>query len=67
MKLVIDIEDYDREYILNDGYHIPDTINWKIAKAIIDGTPLNEYKRAVNKIDTSAVDYYNWENECQNG
>lgn len=30
MKIVIDIEDYDREWIAN-GYHIPDEINGKIA------------------------------------
>ena len=39
MKIVIDIEDYDREWIAN-GYHIPDEINSKIADAIIIGTPL---------------------------
>ena len=42
MKIVIDIEDYDREWIAN-GYHIPDEINGKIAEAIIDGTPLPEH------------------------
>ena len=41
MKIVIDIEGYDREWITN-GYHIPDEINGKIAEAIIDGTPLPE-------------------------
>ena len=42
MKIVIDIEDYDREWIAN-GYHIPDEINRKIAEAIIDGTPLPKH------------------------
>ena len=42
MKIVIDIEDYDREWIAN-GYHIPDEINSKIADAIIIGTPLPEH------------------------
>ena len=42
MKIVIDIEDYDREWIAN-GYHIPDEINSKIADAIISSTPLPEY------------------------
>lgn len=39
MEIVIKIEDYDREWIAN-GYYIPDEINEKIAKTIIDGTPL---------------------------
>lgn len=39
MKIVIDIEGYDREWITN-GYHIPDEINGKIAEAIINGRPL---------------------------
>ena len=39
MKIVIEIEDYDREWIAN-GYHIPDEINSKIVDAIIIGTPL---------------------------
>lgn len=41
MEIIINIEDYDREWITN-GYHIPDEINGKIAEAIIDGTPLSE-------------------------
>lgn len=39
MNILINIDDYDREWIAN-GYHIPDEINRKIAEAIIEGTPL---------------------------
>jgi hypothetical protein len=42
MKIVIEIGDYDREWIAN-GYHIPREINRKIAEAIIDGIPLPEH------------------------
>ena len=52
MKIVIDIEDYDREWIAN-GYHIPDEINGKIAEAIIDGTPLPE--RHGDLVDRDAI------------
>jgi len=41
MQIVIDITDYDREWITN-GYYIPNEINGKIAEAIINGTPLPE-------------------------
>ena len=42
MKIIINIEDYDREWITNCD-HIPDEINRKIAEAIIDGIPLPEH------------------------
>ena len=52
MKLVIDIEDHDREWIAN-GYHIPDEINEKIAEAIIDGTLLPEHHSRLVAADES--------------
>lgn len=39
MQIVIDISEYDKEWITN-SYHIPDEINQKIAETIINGTPL---------------------------
>ena len=42
MKIVINIEDYDREWITNCD-HIPNEINRKIAEAIIDGIPFPEH------------------------
>ena len=50
MKIVIDIEDYDREWIAN-GYRIPDEINSKIADAIIIGTPLPEHHGRLGDLD----------------
>ena len=50
MQMVIDIEDYDREWIAN-GYHIPDEINRKIAEAIIDGTPLPKGHGRLKDVD----------------
>ena len=38
MKLVIDISEYNREWI-NNGYRIPQEINQDIAKAIVNGEP----------------------------
>lgn len=39
MQIVIEIEDYDKEWITN-GYYIPNEINEKIAEAIIKGISL---------------------------
>ena len=41
MKLIIDISNYDVEWI-NNAQCIPDILNEKIADAIIDGTSLPE-------------------------
>lgn len=53
MNILIDIDDYDREWIAN-GYHIPDEINRKIAEAIIEGTPLPDHHGRL--IDVSKID-----------
>ena len=42
MQIVIEISDYDKEWITN-GVYIPDEINRKIAEAIINGIPLPEH------------------------
>ena len=58
MKVVIDIDDYDREWIANCD-HIPDEINRKIAEVIIDGIPLPEHHgnlKDVNDIWNSIPD-----------
>lgn len=47
MKLVIDISEYNREWI-NNGYRIPEEINQDITRAIVDGEPL-EPERKVGK------------------
>lgn len=39
MNIVIEIEDYDKEWVTN-GYYIPNEINGKIAEVIINGKPL---------------------------
>lgn len=41
MEIVIDISNYDAEWINNANY-IPDEINSKITDAIVNGTPLPE-------------------------
>ena len=41
MQIVIDISDYDKEWVTN-GVYIPDEINRRIAEAIINGIPLPE-------------------------
>lgn len=63
MKLIIDIS----EEMYNFACNYPEKLLAGYPLCIKNGTPLKEYKRTVNKIDTSAVDYYNWENECKNG
>lgn len=52
MQIVIDISDYDKEWVTN-GVYIPDEINRRIAKAIINGVPLP--KGHGNLIDADAV------------
>ena len=42
MQVVIEISDYDKEWVTN-GYCIPDEINGRIAEAIINGTPLPKH------------------------
>ena len=44
MQTVIEISDYDKEWIAN-GYHIPEEINMKISEAIINGTPFPKEQR----------------------
>ena len=39
MQIVIEISDYDKEWVTN-GVYIPDEINRKIAEAIINSIPL---------------------------
>lgn len=39
MKIVIDISEYDKQWI-NNAYYIPQEINSKITEAIMSGTPL---------------------------
>ena len=39
MQIVIEISDYDKEWITN-GYYIPKEINVRISEAIENGTPL---------------------------
>lgn len=50
MKIVIDISNYDAEWI-NNADCIPDTLNYKIADAIIDGTPLPERYGRLGDLD----------------
>ena len=58
MNILIDIDDYDREWIAN-GYHIPDEINRKIAEAIIDGTPLPEHHgRIIDESQISRIEFH---------
>ena len=65
MKIVIDIPKHIYEHAKEESEDSYD--EWDAMRAIANGTPLKEYKRVANKIDTSAVDYYNWKNECLNG
>lgn len=41
MKLIIDMDDYDLEWIKN-GYCIPPELNEKMTEMIINGTPLDD-------------------------
>lgn len=61
MEIVIEIEDYDKEWVTN-GYYIPNEINGKIAEAIINGTPLPGHHGRI--IDESKIErvYYHIEN-----
>ena len=43
MKLIIDIDEYDLEWIRN-GYCIPLELNEKMTEMIINGTPLDDIK-----------------------
>ena len=65
MKIVIDVP--EEEYNTGQLVHYFGCYSEKLDLVIYNGTPLNEYKRVANKIDTSAVDYYNWKNEGLNG
>lgn len=44
MQIVIEISDYDKEWITN-GYCIPEEINMEIAKAIINGISFSKEKK----------------------
>lgn len=46
MQIVIEISDYDKEWVTN-GVYIPDEINRKIAEAIINGIPLDKIKTEI--------------------
>ena len=41
MKLIIEIDDYDLEWIQN-GYYIPSELNTKMVKMILSGIPLKD-------------------------
>ena len=41
MQIVIEISDYDKEWVTN-GVYIPDEINRRIAETIINGIPLDK-------------------------
>lgn len=47
MQIVINISDYDKEWVTN-GVYIPDEINRKIAEAIINGIPLPKHGRLID-------------------
>jgi len=67
MQIVIDIKDYDREWITN-GYYIPNEINGKIAEAIINGAPLPGLGHWSRKTKVDAYDIEGvktWGIKCQ--
>ena len=47
-KIVIDIDEYDYEWIKN-AYAISNEINIKIAESIINGIPLNDIKTEIRE------------------
>ena len=52
MQIVIDISNYDKEWITN-GYYIPKEINMKISRAIANGTPLSNSEKSNKWIPVS--------------
>ena len=62
MQVIIEISDYDKEWITN-GYYIPEEINTKISEAIVNGISLDKIKAEIEVLPktypfTNHIDTY---------